>query len=542
MMVRIVSLLILSQIMLNGFTITYADDFDVVVENKNLATTDTCSQKFVNHPLDHVTTPMKLPIGYYDSNGAGLAINDLDNDGDLDIVLANLQGDNAIFWNQGNLEFEKEPLPSFSPSRSVSIIDVDGDSWMDIVFTQQVSAPLYWHNQQGKGFETQILLGVTYIGYAMNWGDLDGDGDLDMVTGSYDAEIKKLFGQSAKIMGVVYYENTDDGFVATRLVDTSNTLALLINDLNYDGIDDIIVGNDFAMEDQYFSFIDDKWTELEPLSVMPHSTMSFDAADFNNNGNTEVLAVDMKPYSDDDEMMTQWRNVLSMMEAMPHTEGDPQIMENVMYVRDDTGNLENLAHDVAIDSTGWSWSSKFGDLNNDGFQDLYIVNGMISIELFPNLPNDELVEENQVYQNIDGTQFVPRTDWALNSTASGRGMSMGDLDNDGDLDIVVSNLQSNAIVFENQLCGGSSIAIDLIWKGSENTRAIGSTIVLRTSTGTYQRTIKASSGYLSGDSSRAHIGFPQNADIYDLTILWSNNETTQIDNVSINTLITVTRN
>jgi enediyne biosynthesis protein E4 len=535
-------LFLLTIIILGSISISLADDVDIILEMQSLSITDNCSNSFITHNLDHITIPVERPIGYYDSNGAGLAINDLNNDGLLDLVFANLAGDNAIFWNQGNLEFEKEPLPSISPSRSVSIVDVDGDSWMDIVFTQQVSAPLYWHNQKGKGFETQILRGVTYIGYAMNWGDLDGDGDLDLVTGSYDAEIKKLFGQSSKVMGVVYYENNRGSFVATRLADTSDTLALLINDINDDGQNDIVVGNDFALKDQYFSYLNGSWIELASLSVMPHSTMSFDAADINNNGNVEMMAVDMKPYSDDDEMMAQWQHVLAMMETMPHDAGDPQIMENVMYGRDANGNLENLARNIAIDSTGWSWSSKFGDLDNDGFEDLYVVNGMISTELFSNLPNDELVEENQVYHNLQGVQFEARPDWELNSTSSGRGMSMGDLDNDGDLDIVVNNLQSNATVFENQLCGGSNIAIDLIWTGSENTRAIGSTVVLHTSTGTYQRTIKASSGYLSGDTSRIHIGFPLDTEIYELTIKWPDNETSQIDNLSINTLISVTRN
>lgn len=518
------------------------DHIEIDLQFTDLNPRDECSNTFKLHQLDHVTSVIDQPVGYYESNGAGLAINDLDNDGDIDIVLANLDGDNAIFWNRANWQFDKEILPSTSPSRSVSIVDVDGDHWLDIVFTQQIGAPLYWHNEQGNHFKKQSLQGVTYIGYAMNWGDLDHDGDLDLVTGSYDAEVGKLLGQSSQTIGVIYYENRTDRFVPTRLANRSQTLALLIHDINHDGQDDIIVGNDFALQDQYYTYHSGTWTELPPPAFMPHSTMGFDAADIDNNGHMEIYAVDMKPYSDDAYMKAQWRQVQNMMAAIPMEPDDPQTMENVLYVVDTNGNLQNKAIDLALNATGWSWSAKFGDLDNDGFQDLYVVNGMISIELFPYLPDDELIEENQVYQNIDGTQFISRTDWGLNYTASGRGMSMGDLDNDGDLDIVVNNLLDNASIFENQLCTGSSIEVDLKWHDSSNTRSIGSRIFLHTSSGIYQRSVKASSGYLSGDSSRIHIGFPQDTHIYHMEIIWADGEQTKVNNILPQTLITVHRN
>ncbi len=116
-------------------------------------------------------------------------------------------------------------------------------------------------------------------------------------------------------------------------------------------------------------------------------------------------------------------------------------MENVLQVW--TGDrYQNQAYDRNIDASGWSWSAKFGDLDTDGDLDLYIVNGMIAADLLAHLPGGELVEENQALRN-DGTgHFTLAADWGLGSTRSGRGMSMADFDQDGDLDIVVNNLNS----------------------------------------------------------------------------------------------------
>ncbi len=513
----------------------------VALESAPLRRAEQCAGRFVAHELDHITTPAALPIGYYDSNGAGLAVNDLNNDGLLDIVLANLNGDNAVFWNAGALRFLKQALPSRAPARSVATVDVDGDGWLDIVFTQQALPPLFWRNQAGTGFAVQVLTGVSYSGYAMNWLDADRDGDLDLLTGSYDVEDEMILGQSAPKSGVIYYEHIDDGnedrFLATRLANRSNTLALLTG-LNAADDPQIIIGNDFAVPDRYFTYIDGSWQEQAAPPVMPHSTMSYDAADLDNDGAVEIYAVDMKPYSDDAATQAQWQPVMDMMMAMPHAAGDPQIMENVLY---SGGSLQdNIAPNLGLDATGWSWSTKFGDLDQDGFQDLYVVNGMISRELFSHLPGNELVEENQVYRNLNGAQFVAQPDWALNDIASGRGMSLADLDNDGDLDAIVNNLNAPAKIFENQLCGGDSIEVDLRWTASAS-GGIGARLLLETSAGLYRRDVSASSGYLSGDASRVHFGFPAGAALQRLTIIWNDGASSVVDDLAANTLFTLRR-
>ena len=104
-----------------------------------------CEDRFVPHPLDHITSIEGQVVRTYDSNGAGLAVNDLDSDGDLDLVLANLAGRNAIFWNDGNFAFRKQEFPH-GQSRGVSIVDIDGDGWLDIAFAHRITRPLVWMN------------------------------------------------------------------------------------------------------------------------------------------------------------------------------------------------------------------------------------------------------------------------------------------------------------------------------------------------------------------------------------------------------------
>ncbi|MYD11773.1 MAG: CRTAC1 family protein [Chloroflexi bacterium] len=512
----------------------------VDVEAAPLEARAACSGRFIAHELEHTTMPSAQPVGFYDSNGAGLAVDDLNRDGLLDIVLANLAGDNSILWNRGGLTFEREPLPSQAPARAAAIVDVDGDGLLDIVFTQQATAPLFWRNRARQGFAIELLRGVSYIGYAMNWLDADRDGDLDLLTGSYDVENEKILGQTAPKSGVIYYENRGADFRATRIADRSNTLAILTR-VNQSGDYEIVIGNDFAVEDRYFRFVDGAWRATDPPPVMPHSTMSYDAADLNNDGAREVFAVDMKPYAADEATLAQWQPVMDMMMGMPHVEGDPQIMENVLYARDGAGSLSNIARDFQLDGTGWSWSAKFGDLDNDGFQDLYVVNGMISRELFSHLPDNELVEENQVYRNLAGAGFAAQPGWGLNDRASGRGMSLADLDNDGDLDVVVNNLLSPTKLFENRLCAGAALEVDLRWPGRGNGAGIGARLILHTDQGSYRRDVTALSGYLSGDSSRAHFGFPAGAALEKLSISWPDGEYSEVVDLSAGTLVTITR-
>ena len=501
-----------------------------------------CNGNFVAHTLDHITSvPGGNDVRMFEANGGGVAINDLDGDGDLDIVLANHAGANSILWNDGAQQFRREPLGE-GDARAANIVDLDGDGWLDIVFTRTSSAPNYWRNLGHGRFARELLHGVDKPLYAINWADLDRDGDLDFVAATYDAALLATFGHeflSSNQAGVYVYTNDDGTFRAQRLVEQAQALALALVDLNGDGRLDIQVGNDFAVPDFVWYWSADGWLPQEPYDTTTHSTMSLDFADIDNNGRRELFASDMHPYQEDSETMAAWEPVMGAMMDDPHPPDDPQTMANVLQMGDGA-SWHDAAGALGIAATGWSWSSKFGDLDQDGFVDLYVVNGFIEKNTFAHLPDHELVEENQVFRNEAGTGFQPMPRWNLGATGSGRGMSMADLDGDGDLDIVVNNLRGPAQLFENQLCRGASLQVDLFWPGSGNERAIGAALVLHRGDNSYYRDVKAASGYLSGDPARIHFGLPDGADLR-LEIVWPDGKTSRVDDPRPNSLVTVTR-
>lgn len=514
------------------------------VASAPLQRAEPCTGDFIAHDLEH-TTQATLPVPrLFDSNGSGLAVNDLDGDGDEDIVLADLAGPASILWNLGGLHFERQELAVLRKARGVALVDVDGDGRLDVVLTNGVAAPAVFRNQGERAFRLLPLPGVDQPAYAMNWADLDSDGDLDLATGAYDAGRQIETGSNSLFAagaGVNIYTQESGRWRRQQLTDTAQALAIALWDLNHDTRPDVWVGNDFDDYDQV-------WLQTKPnvwrpdafFATTSHSTMSIDRGDLDGNGLVEYFTTDMKPYTIGPQVIAAW---MPLMDAAVKTRqrDDPQLMENVLQVwRGD--HFINEGYDRKIDATGWSWSGKFGDLDNDGDLDLYVVNGMIAGDLLHYLPGSELVEENQALRNDGAGHFLPADAWALDSTRSGRGMSMADFDDDGDLDIVVNNLNSAAQLFENRLCTqGRALAIDLRWPGSANSFAIGAIVRLHTDHGMMLRDVRAVSGYLSGDPARLHFGIPADANAVRLEIRWPDGAVSQIDQAPLNQRLMVTR-
>lgn len=505
----------------------YPKSVEVTVQSSPLATSAACAGAFVTRKLPFSTGTHLREIGTYISNGSGVAVNDLDQDGNLDLVFASVDGESTILWNEGALQFRAEPLDD-KFTRGVAIVDVDGDGWLDIVFTHRgLEAPSWWRNSGAANRNSQFatrssLPGVDNYAYAMGWADLNSDGTLDLVTGSYGGELKqhgiKNPEEDSKA-GVFLYLQEAGHFVAQRLDPHAEALSVALLKLDADTLTDIWIANDFALQDLVWLNRATEWKPAKPFAETSHSTMSIDWGDLGNNGELALFTTDMDPYDTSTQNMARWLPMLSKMGD--HRElNDPQQMQNVLQVENRQGGWQNEAGSFGVAATGWSWSGKFGDLDNDGWLDLYIVNGMIASDLFGHLDNAELVEKNQVLRNNHEEMFETMPTWHLDSTASGRGMVMADLDGDGDLDIVVNNLRGSAELHENQLCSGSGLTVDLRWKNSNNPYAVGARVILHGSNERWQRDVRASGGYLSDDATQLHFGLPAQAAPQSMEIIW----------------------
>ena len=540
----------------------------VTVESQPLnLDTRPCIDAFESHRLTHVTQGTAPGVGLFFGNGSGVALADLDADGLIDIVLPGLHAPTTLLWNEGGLQFRSETLDS-TLARAVNAVDVDGDGRIDLVFTHLLGVPTFWRGSAGPNGPRFARVAEeqfhgSFKAYAIAWADLDDDSDLDMVGASYESSAGTLAlaravfrGESEEELvhrlgsdlggGVFVLINDGGALTALRLTAKATALALILTDVDGDGRRDILVGNDFHPPDAVFLNKPEGWIDAAPFTSTTTNTMSFAEGDVDNDGIPELLATDMKPYPQDESVDNAWGPVLDMVGDMDPKDG-VQIARNVLQTRTTAGaGFVERAEAAGVDATGWSWSAQFGDLDNDGFLDLYVVNGMIASELFGHLAGDELREENQALRN-DGTgRFVHVPEWGLGATESGRGMAMADLDNDGDLDVVVNNLAKPAMLFENRLCGGTALEVELHWESSPNRPAIGAQLRLYTQDGTLHREMRASSGYLSSDPARVHFGLGQLTGVageapYHLEVTWPDGRISRIDRPSPGTLITVER-
>jgi enediyne biosynthesis protein E4 len=519
----------------------------VKTRTQQLQTPASCNGAFVEHTLDHVTAMRDLRSSPFEGNGSGVAVGDLDQDGWTDIALGNLNGPSRVLWNAGGFRFVSQPLETAlgtpeNDVRAVNMVDVNADGWLDLTMTHSSGGVGLWLNDHRRGFVAQSLEFTSTPAYSMLWDDLDGDGRLELVTASYDAMLEAASKNSllAGGGGVVVYHNTGKTMQAHKIASAAQSLALALLDVNRDGRRDLVVGNDFAVPDEVYLNTSSGWTTATPFARITKNTMGFAIGDTDRDGSLELFATDMKPNFNDVKALAAWMGF--MQKTFEKSQyASTQRAENVLQRVSGDGTYRNVAYELGLDSSGWSWSAQFGDLDNDGFEDLYVVNGMIDRVNLAHLPRGELVETNRAWRNTRDGRFATAPDWYLGSTSSGRGMSLADFDNDGRLDVVINNLGAPAQIFENRLCAGKALEVRLRWLGSGNTHALGSSLRLVSRAGAMLREVRSQSGYLSGSDPRVHFGAAQDDTLERLEVTWPDGKVSVVQRPQFGVTLEVTR-
>ena len=529
---------------------------DQVTMNSKPHGESTCSARFVRHELDHITSPRGAVEAMVDGTGAGVYADDLDDDGRVDIVLPNLSGETSVFWNTTAAgqppTFDRATLTEGRFRQAVAA-DIDGDGDRDLLLSTAIGPPISFINAGDRTFSRQEFR-TRAVTFSMAPGDLDGDGTIEIVTGSYNAELTQNRDNRALTgvdVGVAVHRPTADTLLSgvdhEFLTDSAQALATVIVDVNGDGLEDIVVGNDLGTPDRIWLGDADVpgvagLTATELFDVTSLSTMSIDVADIDNDGDADFLSTDMAPLPDESPEL--WAPVAADIEQARID--DIQQPRNVVQLADGAG-FEEQAINMGVAATGWSWTGLLGDLDDDGLLDLYVVNGMQALGIFDDLPDGKLIEPNQAFRQENG-QFVLRPAWGLDAVDGGRGMAQADLDGDGDLDIVINNLGSAATLWENQVCADGdenparSLVIEPIWTGVQNLDALGTTVMVDDGDDTRTRSITGTRGYISTSATQAHVGLGADGPAtVDVTVRWPDGGTTHIADAAVDTTIRIVR-
>ncbi len=538
-------------------------------------------------------------LNYY--NGAGVAVGDINNDGLSDLYFASNQESNRLYLNKDDFEFKditkKAGLECPGGWKTgVSMADVNSDGWLDIYVCQvgdyksvQGENHLYINNGdltftdrteeyglQFKGFSTQSL-----------FFDFDNDGDLDMfllnhaihTPGSYGNAAIIRYSRDAKTGDKLYRQDVRDGKpYFTNVTEIAGIfssrigygLGVSAGDVNNDGFVDLYISNDFH-ENDYLYLNNGNGTFTETIRLaMGHTTkssMGNDMADFNNDGLLDIFSLDMYP---EDPVILKKSAGEEMMEVFDLKEElgyHYQLTRNALQLNRGQGVFSEIAAYAGVYATDWSWAPLFFDADNDGLKDLFVANGI------PRRPNDldylQYVEDNAAAINTTGTERISSlalvsmmpsdtianyafknngdltfsnqaTAWGLNQRAFSNGSIYADLDNDGDLDLVVANLNANCFVYRNnadRLTDNHFLKVKL--SGPEHNRfGTGVRVEIKSAGKLFIQQSISARGAMSCVDQVLTFGIGNTSIIDTLNVFWPGGTMEQLTNVQVDQTLT----
>ena len=534
---------------------------------------------------------------YY--NGGGVAIGDINNDGLPDIYFtANSKGNNKLYLNKGNFEFEditdKAGVKGISDwCTGATMADVNGDGFLDI-YVSTVSQKygltghneLYINNGNGTFTEKSAQYGLNTSCFTTQavFFDYDHDGDLDcyILNQSHHPHANIVDTSNRKnydsLSGDRLYRNdlnTTGKFTdvsAKAGIYQSNLgygLGLAIADINNDGWDDIYIGNDFHENDYYYvNNGNGTFTESGAKHFNHYSRFSMgnDVADYNNDGQLDVITVDMLP-SDEKILKTYGsdENPDTYKVKLEIQGYQNQYSKNCLQRNNGNGSsFSETALISGVSATDWSWCPLFADFDNDGNKDLFISSGIVKrpVDLdyirFVSDLKGKGMDQTDKYDDIaidrmpDGSShpYLFKGDGKLKfndvseswGTADMKGYFNGaayaDLNNDGNLDVVINCLNAPAIILKNNAPKKNYISVS--FKGDDlNTFGIGAKAYLFSKGKMQYQQLMATRGFESSSDLRLHFGLDSLTVIDSLLIVWPNQKLQVIKNVSANKQLTV---
>jgi hypothetical protein len=504
---------------------------------------------------------------WFTALGAGGAVGDVNNDGLLDIYMTNsLRGKpNALFINKGGMKFEEHAADygvadvndDHDYSMMSLLVDLDNDGWKDLVVVRSGRSLIY-RNVHGERFELvkDALIDapsprnpVSVVAF-----DYDRDGLLDLYFGCYfpDVDLTQVKGgkgllhdswESARNGGTNFLMKNLGNFKfvdrtkESGLGDTGWTLAVGVGDLDKDGWPDLYIANDFGTDKVYRNNGDGTFTDvsLKAIGIDTKKGMNADLGDFDNDGFLDIYVTNItEPFLHECNML--W-----------HNNGDM--------------TFTDVASDLGVCDTKWGWGAKFFDYDNDGFLDLYVMNGFISAGkkdyidiLMPIILDSDVdlsntmnwpalgdmsfsgYERKKLFHNVNGLSFEDVSAKAgVDVDTDGRGLITADLDNDGNEDLVLMNANQNAIVFQNLTKGGNWLQIEL--EGTKSNRdGIGTRATAYFADGSLiYRETNAGNGFESQSSMLVQMGLGTRKSIDELEVIWPSGTVQHFHNVAANT-------